>query len=362
MDVDTDGISSKDVDANGIGSKDVDGAEMREVTVRTGKERCTLVVDLTINTQEVEAVVDSGAQVSVLSKQFYDSLCCRPRAVETIRLKGASSSGEMVGCRIDGVDVDLKDGHGSFRMTMYVADISDNCILGLDYLKARGAVIDLGRGVLVVEGALVPGRYRYARGTAVINHKVRLINDYDLFPNSVSRVDVRIRTDDVRPLVIQARRKGGQYLVPNTLIMSGESNSLYVINDSDEHVFLNEGMVVALGQDVLQAEEVSEGFMAGSKGLSTLRDDPCLPCDEPEEDGTGPSGGDLQPGALDGIIGAEVLDDQLVSCNRLSLPNDNTNDEPLGLRSRAGSLCKDEFRNLLISKLPDHMTEMFRRI
>ena len=38
-------------------------AEMREVTVHTEKERCTLLVDLTINDRIVEAVVDSGAQV-----------------------------------------------------------------------------------------------------------------------------------------------------------------------------------------------------------------------------------------------------------------------------------------------------------
>ena len=69
----------------------------------------------------MEAVVDSGAQVSVLSRKFYDSLSCRPKPVESIRLKGASASGVMVGCRVDGVEVDLGDGHGNYSMTMYVA-------------------------------------------------------------------------------------------------------------------------------------------------------------------------------------------------------------------------------------------------
>ena len=92
----------------------------------------------------VEAVVE---HVSVLSRKFYDNLSCRPKPVESIRLKGASASGVMVGCRVDGVEVDLGDGHGNYSMTMYVANITDNCILGLDYLKARKAVIDLSRGV-----------------------------------------------------------------------------------------------------------------------------------------------------------------------------------------------------------------------
>ena len=52
-------------------------------------------------------------------------------------------------------------------MTMYVAYITDNCILGLDYLKARETVIDLSQGVLVVNGTIVKGKYKYAKGTPV---------------------------------------------------------------------------------------------------------------------------------------------------------------------------------------------------
>ena len=76
-----------------------DVVEMREVMVRTASDRCTLVID----NHYVEAVVDSGAQVSVLSRKFYDSQSCRPIPVESIRLKGASASGVMVGCRVVGL-------------------------------------------------------------------------------------------------------------------------------------------------------------------------------------------------------------------------------------------------------------------
>ena len=61
----------------------------------------------------------------------------------------------MVGCRVDGVEVDLGDGHGNYSMTMYVANITGNCILGLDYLEARKSVIDLSQGVLVVKDTIV---------------------------------------------------------------------------------------------------------------------------------------------------------------------------------------------------------------
>ena len=58
---------------------DKDVVEMREVMVRIGSVRCTLVIYMTINNHYVEAVVDSGAQVSILSRISYDSLSCRPQ-------------------------------------------------------------------------------------------------------------------------------------------------------------------------------------------------------------------------------------------------------------------------------------------
>ena len=70
-----------------------DVLEMTEVMVRTGNDSYILVRDMTINNNWVVAVVDSGAQVPVLSRRFYDSLSCRRRPVESIRMKGASASG-----------------------------------------------------------------------------------------------------------------------------------------------------------------------------------------------------------------------------------------------------------------------------
>ena len=116
--------------------------------------------------------------------------------------------------------MDIGAGHGNYSMTMYVADITDNCILGLDYLKAREVVIDLSQGVLVVNGTIVKGNYKYAEGTPVRTHKVRLVNDCHLFLNSVSKASVRIQTGDIQPVVVQAR-KNGPYLVPNTLLSQG---------------------------------------------------------------------------------------------------------------------------------------------
>ena len=91
--------------------------------------------------------------------------------------------------------------------------------------------------------------------TPVRTHKVILVNACHIFPNSVSEATVRIQTGDVHPMVVQAS-KNGPYLVPNTLLMPGDV-SLYIMNDSDSHIQLKVGMVVAIGQEALHIDEVS---------------------------------------------------------------------------------------------------------
>ena len=228
-------------------------------------------------------------------------------------------------------------------MTMYVANITDNCILGLDYLKARKAVIDLSQGVLVVNDTIVKGKYKYAESTAVKTHKVRLVNDCHLFPNSVSRATVRIQTDDIHPVVVQAR-KNGPYLVPNTLLMPGDA-SLYIMNDSNSHIQLKEDMVVAVGQEALHIEEVSEsdGLLTKWNGQSVLNQ----------------SNSSLH---LDGIIGVEREDDPLLTGNSGTISRVEKDEDIQELKSKSGQLDSNKFRDILIVRLPDHMKDMFQRI
>ena len=59
----------------------------------------------------------------------------------------------------------------------------------------------------MVNDTIVKGKYMYAEATPVRIHKVRLVNDCHLFPNSVSRATVRIQTDDIHPVMVHARKK-----------------------------------------------------------------------------------------------------------------------------------------------------------
>ena len=92
----------------------------------------------------------------------------------------------------------------------------------------------------MVIDTIVKGKYKYAEGTPGLI-KLDWLTTVIFFPNSVTRATVRIQTDDIHPVVVQAR-KNGPYLVPNTLLMPWDA-SLYIMNDSDSPIQLKAGMV-----------------------------------------------------------------------------------------------------------------------
>ena len=54
------------------------------------------------------------------------------------------------------VDLKLQLGNLTTHHTFYFADIADECILGLDYLKLAGAVLDLRKSLKTIYGERIP--------------------------------------------------------------------------------------------------------------------------------------------------------------------------------------------------------------
>ena len=50
------------------------------------------------------------------------------------------------------VDLKLQLGNLITCHTFYLADIAEECILGMDYLKPAGAVLDLGKNLMTIDG------------------------------------------------------------------------------------------------------------------------------------------------------------------------------------------------------------------
>ena len=60
-----------------------------------------------------------------------------------------------------------------------------------------------------------------------------------------------------------------QYLVLNAFMMSEDSRSSYLVNDSDEHIHLNTGTLVAQGEDARGVQSIVD-TIAPTGGVMNL--------------------------------------------------------------------------------------------
>lgn len=110
---------------------------------------------LKINNHNVRSLVDSGAEVSVLSRKFYLSLKNRPPLKQSNSILAATNQNLL---QVDGtVNLQFKIGKDVLEHTFHVTpDTSRNVILGRDFLIMHGVRIYYDLGCLKIKSSYVP--------------------------------------------------------------------------------------------------------------------------------------------------------------------------------------------------------------
>ena len=109
----------------------------------------SITVDAHIQGSKVTAVIDTAAQVSLVSTRLGERLDLKPTE-ECVRLHNAQADSWMEGRVLQPVGIQLGGRH--YQWQLVEADISDPFILGLDFLEANGGKIDLGLHTLELNG------------------------------------------------------------------------------------------------------------------------------------------------------------------------------------------------------------------
>jgi hypothetical protein len=95
----------------------------------------------------IDGVIDTASQVTVLSEEVYAGIKGAPIATEHVWLRGAAKEGRFPAKVVPGLSLGL-------------APISDNLLIGLDFLLQHQGVIDLNRGELALAGSIIPLRLK----------------------------------------------------------------------------------------------------------------------------------------------------------------------------------------------------------
>ena len=227
----------------------------------------SLLIPIVIEGKPTLAVVDTAAQITMVSDQFWATLTTTIQVGPSIRIRNAEASSYMNCVRYS--QVCLQFGNLTFHADLAVGPISDNVILGLDFLLDKKAVIDLVACVVYLGETPIPAQmvrgHKSPSKKAISSHQVAVVyasGDQYLAPMAVQRVAVKLSNDASVPFVTTPASTT-DIIIASCLIQGGnDPQVIEVMNDSAKTVFVKDGDILAGAVEA----EVTE-----SPGLSVAR-------------------------------------------------------------------------------------------
>ena len=225
------------------------------------RSKSTIKVLVSVNGVPVEAVVDTAAQITILSDRLMKKLDPQPSCTKNISLQTAGRKLKIQGKVTE--PLTLRVGKSSYLEEVVVAPIEDEMLLGLDFMVKHEVNINIPEATLMVEGEEIP---------------LSLHNSDD--PPKVSRLTVKQRQVIPPNSVGIVACKGGlpgyfmvepdskvPALIPRTLQEGMENTKVCLVNTSDRNVVLKRKQVLGL------AHEVSLAVPIDDNAIRTLRPD-----------------------------------------------------------------------------------------
>ena len=146
----------------------------------------SLVVEVKVSGIPIEAVVDSGAHITVLQRGWVEQWAPHLQSDEVVNLNSAAAGGVIPATLRKEVDITLNG--VCINMSIYVADINDDCILGLDWMRAMRVRLDFEHGILEFKDQRIVARYKRGRAGKTPLAAARIVRNTLLKPNSESMV------------------------------------------------------------------------------------------------------------------------------------------------------------------------------
>lgn len=171
-----------------------------------------------------------------------------PRTVQWTKRSPAyrlqTATGQPVSV-LGNTDVDLKIGDRIYRHPVLIASITDDCILGLDFLRKEQCVVDVSKGVL-----RFPDQEVCLNGSQPCN--IYCLRDTVLAPRSESLVKVKFpsKVKVRRCVIVEDTGSNHNLVTARTLLMSRGVSTVRVLNMSDEEVHLKKNSLLGRCEEV----------------------------------------------------------------------------------------------------------------
>ena len=276
----------------------------REISIRKTGSGNSLLIPIYINGIKIEAVVDHGAEITLISEDLLHRINLSPIEDKDVTLKQAGKESNMPAMKA--CDVALQLGDQEYKWDMYVAPIHDMCLLGYDFMLEHDLIALPKKAGVLLNDQYIQGRNRDGSDTAKIR-RVTIKKKLVVPPNTTVHAKVQVHAEPSTTFLIDATQhhhKG--LLIPRLLVRTPDDDDdrtarlrdviITVMNDCDSFRHLKRGHLIGEA-DLLQEYEIiqdtsdfdrslSSKEMSVNRLVSDNKDIPLTPSDsaQPESD------------------------------------------------------------------------------
>ncbi|XP_071140676.1 interaptin-like [Mytilus edulis] len=229
----------------------IDNPQLREVQLYPSDrnpESNTLVLGISINEVTVNAVIDTAAQVTLMSEEFPKKL--KPPVIfkGSLMLKGAGKDNSITARYTECVTV--KVGKTDTKWKIIVAKINDQVILGLDFLKHLDAVIDLTDLSITIRGEKHFINEVKSENSSFKICRITLEETLIVPPNSTVRLPVRLAEEFKNEVAIQPSKSLNGLIMPNILTKADSRVPIILNNLTDKSISLKKNRFIGTAMEI----------------------------------------------------------------------------------------------------------------
>ena len=219
-----------------------------EVVVCRLKSPSMLSVSITVGGKVARAVVDTAAEVTILSDRIYDSLRPKPPIIKNVTLNTAGRNMKMKGMIVGPVEMTLGD--FVFQEIVYIAPIDDDMLLGVDLLRKHHATINIPNSSLSFQGKdvlMTSGKPSEVSIAQVFVERTVIIPRW-----CVKLVKCRMNRPLKNFFIEPVSNLVG--FVPRSFYSTDEIIDIYVLNPTEQNLKWKQNEIVAEAQEAVIIE------------------------------------------------------------------------------------------------------------
>ena len=250
---------SKILGAEGSGLK-----EPEHLVICQIRSASQFTLKVQVSNKTVKAVVDTAAQVTIISDKVFNSLKHKPKKISDAKLLNAGRELSMTGMVVG--PVRLKIGERWYTENIYVAPIEQEMLLGFDILVNRGqALLDMSNGILFFDGMRLSLDMDTEGGSPTVS-RVTVDKRRIIPPHSVAKIKCKM-DQDLTDYVIEPVEQS-KFLTPRIVREGGTEPIMCLINPTDRYKVVSKGTeigraypiqeIAGEGQESVYVEQVSK--------------------------------------------------------------------------------------------------------